>query len=37
MADGGSVEAESRAADCRYVMARLRSPADVEMRAEITS
>ena len=37
MVDGGSVEAESRAADCRYVMARRRSPEDVEMRADITS
>jgi hypothetical protein len=37
MGDGGSVEAESRAADCKYVMARRRSPEDVEIRAEITS
>ena len=36
MGVGGSVAPESRAADCRYVMARRRSPEDVEMRAEMT-
>jgi len=34
---GGSVALESRAADCRYVMARRRSPEDVEIRAEMTA
>lgn len=37
MGVGGSVALERRAADCRYVMARRRSPEDVEMRAEMTA
>jgi hypothetical protein len=36
MGVGGSVAPERRAADCRYVMARRRSPEDVEIRAEMT-
>jgi len=33
---GGFVEEDNRDADCRYVMARRRSPEDVVMRASMT-
>ena len=33
---GGFVEEDNREADCRYVMARRRSPDEVVMRASIT-